>query len=155
MAEAEGTAAAVEPCTDFCGFSDTFFHTLDSKKRLFIPAKLREELGDSFTLYCPFDDECIYAYNDREFAHISRQIQQTRDRNYQRLFYNRVTRAETDKQGRITLKAEFCAFAGLKKDVTIAGVGRRIEIWDSEKHRAAIRHAENIHTTFDTSGIDF
>lgn len=148
-------AAALPVKTESCGFNDTFNHTLDAKKRLFIPAKLREELGDSFLLYCPFDDECVYAYSEKGFAHISQQVQDTRDRNYQRLFYSRVTRAETDKQGRITLKTEFCEFAGLKKDVTIAGVGRRVEIWDSARRKKAIEHAEAISSTYDTSGIDF
>lgn len=136
-------------------FSDTYYHTLDTKKRLFIPSKLREELGESFRLYCPFDDNCIYVYNENEFEHISKQVQNTRNRDYQRLFYNRVTKAETDKQGRITLKTEFCEFAGLKKEVTIAGVGRRLELWDSEKYNEAISRAETISTTFDTSDIDF
>lgn len=153
MADSENNVAPKE--LQSSNFSDTYYHTLDTKKRLFIPAKLREELGDSFRLYCPFDDNCIYVYNENEFEHISKQVQNTRNRDYQRLFYNRVTKAETDKQGRITLKTEFCEFAGLKKDVTIAGVGRRLELWDAAKYSEAISRAQAISTTFDTSDIDF
>lgn len=136
-------------------FSDTYSHTLDTKKRLFIPSKLREELGESFRLYCPFDDNCIYVYSEKEYALVSKQVQEKRNRDYQRLFYNRVTKAETDKQGRITLKTEFCEFAGLKKEVIIAGVGKRLELWDSKKYNEAIARAEAISKTFDTSDIDF
>ena len=37
-------------------FWGNYPHTLDSKNRLFIPAKFREGLGESFVLYAPKND---------------------------------------------------------------------------------------------------
>ena len=37
-------------------------------------------------------------------------------------------------RGRITIPTEFCDFAGLKKNVVVAGVGKRLEIWDADKY---------------------
>jgi MraZ protein len=40
---------------------------------------------------------------------------------------------EVDKQGRVILPEYLRQFAGLKKEVVLAGLYSRIEIWDSEK----------------------
>ena len=38
-----------------------------------------------------------------------------------------------DKQGRILLPTVLREYAGLEKDVVMAGAGTRIEIWDKER----------------------
>ena len=40
---------------------------------------------------------------------------------------------ELDKQGRILIPANLREYADLEKEVTIIGVGNRIEIWNRER----------------------
>ena len=49
-------------------------HTLDSKGRLFIPAKLREELGDVFYITLSMD-KCISAYSAESWRAFSAYVQ--------------------------------------------------------------------------------
>ena len=48
-------------------FSNSYKHTIDSKKRLFIPAKFRAKLGDSFYLYYDESLPCIAVYGEEEW----------------------------------------------------------------------------------------
>ena len=50
-----------------------------------------------------------------------------------RFFFAGAAEAEPDKQGRVLLPAHLREYAGLERDVTIAGVSNRAEIWDSAR----------------------
>ena len=117
-------------------FWGNYPHTLDSKNRLFIPAKFREGLGESFVLYAPKNDHCLYAYNVADWENICAEVIESGNLNMQRYA------VEPDKQGRITIKADFCKRVGLKKEITVAGVGKRVEIWDTQKRAEAMARAE-------------
>ena len=122
-------------------FGGRFDYTLDAKKRLFVPAKYREGLGESFVI-CKAPECALFAYSVEEWEKICEQINASDDRDMQRLIYEDVVNVEIDKQGRITLKKELCEYAHLTKEVVIAGVGRRVEIWDKavrEEHMSKAR----------------
>lgn len=123
-------------------------HTLDAKNRLFIPAKFREDLGDSFVLYSPKDEECLYIYNFKDWESICQEVIESGNLDMQRYIFDDALTVEPDKQGRITIKAEFCKRVGLKKEVVVAGVGKRVEIWDAEKREAALQRAEARSSTY-------
>lgn len=123
-------------------------HTLDAKNRLFIPAKFREGLGDSFILYSPKDQDCLYIYNEKNWEEISEEVIAIGDVDMQRYIFDDALSVEPDKQGRITIKADFCKRVGLKKEVIVAGVGKRVEIWDAEKREAAMERAAARRDTF-------
>lgn len=114
-------------------FGGTFNHTLDAKKRLIIPAKFREELGDSFII-CKAPEKALFAYSNERWNEISEGITESDDRNTQRLIYSTVAYVEFDKQGRITIPQNLCEYAGLIKEVSVAGVGKRVEIWDRKTY---------------------
>lgn len=116
-------------------FTGTYYHSLDQKNRLFIPTKLREYLGESFMLYKPQNgDKCLFVYTTKDWEYLSNQLNnQPASKELtlkQRFTYLRLDTVETDKQGRITIKADFCKFANLEKEVVIQGIGGRIEIWN-------------------------
>lgn len=131
-------------------FWGNYPHTLDAKNRLFIPAKFREELGDSFVLYSPKDQGCLYAYNLQAWEEICAEVINSGNVNMQRYIFDDAISVEPDKQGRITIKAEFCKRAGLKKEIVVAGAGKRIEIWDAHKRAEALKHAEALADTYPT-----
>lgn len=110
-------------------------HTLDAKGRLFIPAKLREELGDSFVVTKGLD-ECLFLYPQEAWDMLEEKIRQlpmSKSRSLQRFFLSSAADAAVDKQGRIVVPPVLRTYAGLERDVTIIGVSERAEIWDRQK----------------------
>lgn len=114
-------------------FKSMYFHSLDVKNRLFIPAKFREELGENFILF-KGPEKCIYGYILEEFEVISEQFKNGKSREVQRAFFSQIIEASVDKQGRVTLPADCVEYAGLTKEAVILGAGRRIEIWALENY---------------------
>ena len=110
-------------------------HTLDAKGRLFIPAKLREELGDSFVVTKGLD-ECLFLYPLDAWKALEEKIRQlpmSKSRNLQRFFLSAAADVTVDKQGRIVVPPVLRSHAKLVHDVTIIGVLDRAEIWDRQK----------------------
>ncbi len=114
----------------------TYEHSIDAKGRLFIPAKLREELGASFYLAMGVDT-CLAVYPqeswDRfteKFASLPEQIQG------HALFFANAVKCVPDSQGRIVLPQRLRKYADLGKDVVIIGVHDRAEIWSAERWNA-------------------
>lgn len=122
-------------------------HTLDAKKRLFIPSKLRDGLGESFIL-CKGPTEVIFAYSNEKWDELCEEIIASDNLDMQRVIFEDVVSVEVDKQGRITLKKELCDYAGIKKDVVVTGVGKRVEIWDKETHDAHMEEARKNKDTY-------
>ena len=99
-------------------------HTIDAKGRLFIPAKLREEL-----------DSCLSIYSDASWARFTEKFESlpyTKTKAMRPLFAN-AAKCEPDAQGRIVLPQKLRAYAHLEKDVVVIGVSNRAEIWNAEK----------------------
>lgn len=119
--------------------SNSYNHTIDAKNRLFIPAKYRQEIGESLHVYYDQTLPCINVYGDEEWQRISNKVLEEHDADWERFFFSNVINATCDKQGRITLNPSFCEGAGLKKDVAVVGVGKRVEIWDAEKYADEIK----------------
>ena len=112
-------------------------HTLDPKGRLFVPAKLREELGSAFYVARSLDP-CLTVYTEEEWQRIverSKAAPSSKARGL-RTFFANVVRCEPDKQGRILLPAELRGYAGLKDSAVILGFGDKAEIWDADTYDA-------------------
>lgn len=117
-------------------FQGDFQHNIDMKNRLFIPARFREALGDSFIVF-PSPDGCLFIYTNERWEALANQIKgqsSTKEarRRQRRAFYGVLT-VEPDKQGRITLSQKLVEHAGLKREVMIFGMTDRIEIWDMDR----------------------
>lgn len=113
-------------------------HTLDAKGRLFIPAKLREELGEHAILTRGLDG-CLFLYSVEEWEKLEQTIRAlpiTKSRKMQRYLISSAADVDVDKQGRIVVPPVLRERAGLTKDVTIIGVLSRAEIWDTEQWNA-------------------
>lgn len=109
-------------------------HSLDAKGRLFIPAKLREELGGCFVVTKGLDG-CLFVYAQEEWEQLEAKINSlpmSKSRDLQRFFLSSAVDVNPDKQGRILLPNTLRRYAKLEKDVTIIGVSRRAEIWSTQ-----------------------
>ena len=109
-------------------------HTIDAKGRLFIPAKLREELGDTFYVTMGMDS-CLSIYSDASWERFTEKFESlpyTKTKAMRPLFAN-AAKCEPDAQGRIVLPQKLRAYAHLEKDVVVIGVSNRAEIWNAEK----------------------
>lgn len=110
-----------------------YHHSLDDKKRLIIPSKLREDLGDYVIVTRGLED-CLFVYSQNAWNDIVNKLKtlpftKKDARSFTRLFLSGATVCEFDKQGRITLKEPHTNYASLIKDCVIVGVNDRIEIW--------------------------
>ena len=123
-------------------------HSLDSKGRLFIPAKLREELGDVFYITLSMD-KCLSAYSAaswKEFSDKVNAMSYVTQRKTRPLFAY-ASKCELDNQGRTLIPAHLREYANLTKNVTVVGCNNHAELWDenawSKVHEAEIS-PENI-----------
>lgn len=110
-----------------------YHHSLDDKKRLIIPSKLREDLGNYVIVTRGLED-CLFIYSQSAWNDIVNKLKtlpftKKDARSFTRLFLSGATVCEFDKQGRITLKEPHTNYASLIKDCVIVGVNDRIEIW--------------------------
>lgn len=115
-----------------------FRHTIDAKGRLFIPAKLRDELGEHFIITKGLDG-CLFVYPEdgwRVLEDKIRALPLSKSRSLQRFFFSAATDSELDSQGRTLVPANLREYAGLQKEVTIIGVSGRAEIWDTARWAA-------------------
>ena len=112
-------------------------HSIDAKGRLFIPAKFREELGETFYVTIGLDG-CLSVYSDTKWAALIEKVEAlpiSKARSMRTLFAN-AAKCEPDAQGRILIPAKLRAYAKLEKDVVVIGVSNRAEIWNAERWQA-------------------
>ena len=83
----------------------TYEHALDTKSRLSMPSRLREELGDSFHLAMGAD-ECLTIYPQRAWEDLCRradELEDEEDREAMEVFFAQTYRCTVDAQNRIVI----------------------------------------------------
>lgn len=112
----------------------TFNLTMDQKGRMSFPAKLREIIGSRFIVTRGLDG-CLYVYSRKEFkakTDALKSLPMTGARAFLRSFVGYATVCEADKNGRILIPQSLRECAGLTKEIVVAGLIDRCEIWDKE-----------------------
>ena len=112
-------------------------HTIDTKGRLIVPSKFREALGDEFVVTKGWDG-CLFVYAIDDWKVFEEKLASlplinVEARQFARYFLSGAQYVTVDKQGRILMPQDLREFAGLEKDVVLAGMGGRIEIWSLDK----------------------
>jgi len=113
-----------------------YSHSLDNKGRIFIPAKLRDELGEVFFITLSMD-RCLCAYSSENWQAFSDKVNSMpyiKQRKMRPLFAH-AARCELDGQGRTLIPQHLRSYAGLKKNVTVIGCNNHAEFWDSDAWR--------------------
>lgn len=109
---------------------------LDDKGRVILPAKFREDLAGGIVV-TRGQERCLYVYSTAEFEAVHDRIRQApltnkQARDFLRMFLSGASAEMPDSQNRITIPAHLRAYAGLKKELVVTGVGAHAEIWDAE-----------------------
>ena len=109
-------------------------HTVDIKGRLIVPHKFREELGFEFVVTRGMD-KCLVAYPKSEWEKFAKKVNKLpilsdSARGFVRFFFSEAAYCETDRQGRIMIPQNLREYAGIDKDIVIAGAISKIEIWN-------------------------
>ena len=128
-------------------FIGEYIHTIDQKGRVIIPVKFREALGDQFIVTKGLD-HCLFVYPYSEWNILEQKLQalpftQPDVRAFVRFFFSGATECELDKQGRILLPANLRSYAQLEKNLVLAGVSSRVEIWSETLWTEYSQQAEN------------
>ena len=116
-------------------FSGTYQHTVDSKNRLFIPAKFRELLGESFMIMQNVEGclDIITAQSRDAIVEKLSLLPRSQTAKIKRFLFSAAGDCTPDSQGRVVVPKQLVEFAGLEKNVLIIGAGDHIEIWNEER----------------------
>lgn len=114
-------------------FIGTYHHCLDSRNRVSVPKKFRKELNRQAVITRGLDG-CLFLFTKNNWERTEALLAQaplTRQdaRSFARLILSGAVAVEIDKVGRILIPAYLKEYADLKDEVTILGVGQRVEIW--------------------------
>lgn len=127
-------------------FIGEYSHNLDDKGRVAIPKKFNAELVSGAVVTRGLD-QCLFLYTRSEWNKLAEKLAnlpfaQANSRAFSRLMLAGAMDLEMDKQGRIVIPEYLRQFAGIKKNVVIAGLYNRLEIWDAEMWREYTKRTE-------------
>ncbi len=111
-------------------------HVVDPKNRLFIPAKFREDLGDSFYVTRKIMEPCLAIYSEEEWQKFSEKLNSLPDSKVGKIkqfIFSKTAQVTPDSHGRILVPANILGYAGVTKDdrnVVIAGISDHVQIWN-------------------------
>lgn len=115
----------------------THRRALDDKKRLTLPKKVREVLGEPLVLYiAPGPDKCLWVHTERELERLASRLDErpatdSEARVFRRLYFGQTELVEVDKAGRILVPERLAHLAGLTGEVVLLGVRDHLELWDA------------------------
>jgi len=114
-----------------------FTHTIDTKKRLAIPSKLRKELGNKAVITRGLDS-CLFVFPVKDWEGLVEKLSslpfgEKNSRSFVRLMLSGANEVNLDSLGRILVPDYLKNYAQLKKNVIIVGVSNRLEIWDKSR----------------------
>ena len=114
-------------------FYGEYRHVIDAKNRLFIPAKMRDDLGERFFVTRKISEPCLVIYSEAEWQSFSSKIKSLPDSKMGKIkqfVFSQTAELTPDSHGRILLPANLTSYASLEKNVVIAGAGDQIQIWN-------------------------
>jgi MraZ protein len=122
-------------------------HTIDDKNRLTLPAKFRRAFEDGIVVTRGLDG-CLYAwtpvawenYRDTTLSALHPLSQE--GRRMHRHFFSGASETAPDKQGRVSIPPALLEHAKLGRDVVVAGVNDRLEIWDRAAWKRELAEVE-------------
>ena len=117
----------------------TFSRTLDDKKRLALPRRIREQLENPEAVFVtPGPDQSLWLYSQPALERLGEKLDQSpatdaEARVFRRLYFAQTEMVDLDSNGRILIPERLLEFAGLKHEVVLIGVRDHLELWDAER----------------------
>lgn len=117
----------------------TYPRTLDDKKRLALPRRVREQLGEPETLFVtPGPDRSLWLYTQAELERMAEKLDQApatdaEARVYRRLYFAQTEAVDVDRSGRVLVPDRLMDFAGLSHEAVLLGVRDHLELWDAQR----------------------
>ena len=136
--------------------ASVYRHSIDAKKRLFIPAKYREELGEKFFITRSLREKCLMVYSESEWEKYVaplENIPRKEQEKIMRYLYKTGTWAEPDSQGRVLLNDGLVEHAGITKGAVISGCGKYAEIWAEEVYDACEEDVDDMLDVLERYGM--
>ena len=123
------------------GFYGTFLHTLDPKNRVFVPAKLRNDLGETFFITRKLTKKALAIYPAHEWERLEKRLNELPDSevgDIKLFLFSHSVAATPDSQGRILLPPDLTGYAEIDKELAIVGVGDHVliyaaDVWQAEE----------------------
>ena len=111
---------------------------MDTKGRVVVPSKFRDELGNQVVVTKGLGENCLYAFSRESWEKVVSKLEELpmtnmKVRNFNRFFLAGANNLEADKLGRVLVSSALREYALLDKEVVWVGVGNRMEIWDIDK----------------------
>ena len=116
-------------------FIGTYQHNIDNKGRVIMPAKFREELGESFYITMGINN-CLFVLSKESWDGFLDKLSGqpiSKATDISRFFCAGAVEAVPNAQGRVLIPENLRKYADIGKDVTVVGVGSRVEIWSTDR----------------------
>lgn len=116
-------------------FSGMTVHSVDSKGRIVLPQKFREELGEEFYVTSGFSDN-IQIMSVEEFDRMREQIRElpaNKALALQYLLFATATLVKPNAQGRIQIPQKLREDSAIEGEAVVLGMDSRIEVWNKTK----------------------
>lgn len=119
-------------------FNGYYDRTLDAKKRIVMPPKIRDMIGSKeFVVFCKPGENFLRIYRQEQWEEITNELLFVNDgverTKLQRTIFLNSENCEMDSQSRVLLPTRFIEKAGITRDIVIIGVGQRAEIWAKDR----------------------
>jgi len=134
-------------------------NSIDSKYRMIIPSKFRDQLGYTCVLTRGIDN-CLYIYPANEWEGLMGKLSglpmsDPDARAFVRHFYANAVECDIDRQGRMTIPQELRDWAGIKKELVTVGLLDKIEIWSKDNWEDATNKTELEQSDFAKKMIEY
>ncbi|MBQ5972566.1 MAG: division/cell wall cluster transcriptional repressor MraZ [Oscillospiraceae bacterium] len=109
-------------------------HAVDAKGRIFFPMRFRDDMWDKIVI-CRGIGKYLMLFSPEEWKRFTDRFNRLPDSSREkvrRFFFSVAAECSVDQQGRLLLPQNLREFAGLNKNVTVAGMQDHAEIWDSD-----------------------
>ena len=139
-------------------FTGEFELNVDSKNRIFVPAKFREELGESFMVVRDIRGPVLKLYSHEGWQEYLTPIKAQERRIAERALrylHRNAAQVSPDSQGRIVLPASLLEYAEIEKEAVVVGCSDYCEMWSLKNYRAEIESedADEIRAELERLGL--